>query len=147
MKQFSDLLDTRFLLSVQIVLVPIAYNGAPWCTISCNNTVLMDNHLLEKKQWTISIDVLDHIDISIGMQDKIYSAEKETAIVIESITIDEFEIVPSWTHLAEYTNERNFIGPTSYLGFNGTWKLSIPEPFYRWKHRVTGQGWLLYPTT
>jgi hypothetical protein len=107
----------------------------------------MDDHLSEKKQWIISVDVLDHIDISIGMRDKIYSAEKETAILIDSIKIDGFEIVPSWTQLAEYINERNFTGPTSYLGFNGTWRLSIQEPFYQWKHRITGQGWLLHPTT
>lgn len=25
------------------------------------------------------------------------------------------------------------------------WHLAISEPFYRWRHRVTGQGWLLVP--
>lgn len=26
-----------------------------------------------------------------------------------------------------------------------TWCIDIPEPFYRWYHRVSGQGWLLTP--
>lgn len=30
--------------------------------------------------------------------------------------------------------------------WNGTtWIMKLHEPFYRWRHRVTGQGWLLEP--
>lgn len=25
------------------------------------------------------------------------------------------------------------------------WRMTLHEPFYRWRHRVTGQGWLLEP--
>lgn len=28
---------------------------------------------------------------------------------------------------------------------DGMWRISLHEPFYRWRHRVTGQGWLLEP--
>lgn len=27
----------------------------------------------------------------------------------------------------------------------GMWRITLHEPFYRWRHRVTGQGWLLEP--
>lgn len=27
----------------------------------------------------------------------------------------------------------------------GHWRITLHEPFYRWRHRVTGQGWLLEP--
>lgn len=27
----------------------------------------------------------------------------------------------------------------------GSWRMTLHEPFYRWHHRVTGQGWLLEP--
>lgn len=27
------------------------------------------------------------------------------------------------------------------------WRIRHDEPFYRWRHRVTGQGWLLEPIT
>lgn len=27
----------------------------------------------------------------------------------------------------------------------GMWRMTLHEPFYRWRHRVTGQGWLLEP--
>lgn len=29
----------------------------------------------------------------------------------------------------------------------GMWRLTLDEPFYRWRHRVTGQGWLFKPQT
>lgn len=33
------------------------------------------------------------------------------------------------------------------LGYQhmGMWRITLHEPFYRWRHRVTGQGWLLEP--
>lgn len=27
----------------------------------------------------------------------------------------------------------------------GLWRMTLHEPFYRWRHQVTGQGWLLEP--
>jgi hypothetical protein len=93
----------------------------------------------------MDVPLLDPIKIEIGMSNKKYNQNLETAVIIDSVCIDGFEITPNYTHLANYQNERNIDNPTSYLGFNGVWKLTIPEPFYRWQHRVTGQGWLLEP--
>ena len=45
----------------------------------------------------------------------------------DQVTVDGKEILPKYQHLA----------------VDG--KLTIPEPFYRWYHRVSGQGWLLTP--
>ncbi len=45
----------------------------------------------------------------------------------DQVTVDGEEILPKYQHLA----------------VDG--KLTIPEPFYRWYHRVSGQGWLLTP--
>jgi len=45
----------------------------------------------------------------------------------DSVTVDGIEILPKYQHLA----------------VNG--KLTITEPFYRWYHEVSGQGWLLKP--
>jgi hypothetical protein len=61
--------------------------------------------------------------------------------------IEGFEIMPSQTHLATYRNERNITNPTSSLEFNGIWQIKIDEPFYNWRHRITGQGYLLEPIT
>jgi len=45
----------------------------------------------------------------------------------DTVTVDGEEILPRY----------------QYLAVDG--KLTIPEPFYRWYHRVSGQGWLLTP--
>jgi hypothetical protein len=47
--------------------------------------------------------------------------------VNDAVTVDNIEILPRY----------------QYLAVGG--KLTIPEPFYRWYHRVSGQGWLLEP--
>jgi hypothetical protein len=91
------------------------------------------------------VELTNSIEIEISMMGKEYSQAQETAVIIESVNIDGFEIVPDWTHLAVYNSERGVQGPTSYLGINGSWQLTIDRPFYQWRHRVTGQGWLLEP--
>ena len=45
----------------------------------------------------------------------------------DTVIIDRIEILPKYQYLAD----------------NG--KLTISEPFYRWYHRLSGQGWLLTP--
>ena len=45
----------------------------------------------------------------------------------DTVTVDGVEVLPKYQHLAN----------------NGV--LTISEPFYRWYHRVSGQGWLLTP--
>lgn len=45
----------------------------------------------------------------------------------DTVSVDGIEILPRY----------------NYLAHNET--LEINEPFYRWLHRVSGQGWLLSP--
>jgi hypothetical protein len=47
--------------------------------------------------------------------------------VNDTVTIDGIKILPQYRYL---TNNQ---------------QLTISEPFYRWYHRVSDQGWLLYP--
>jgi hypothetical protein len=82
----------------------------------------------------------------VKLKNKIYGLNPDTAVVLNQISIDRFDIIPAWTQLAEYVNDHDNTDPTSYLGFNGEWKLEISEPFYQWRHQVTGQGWLLRPS-
>jgi len=146
MKNFSDLLDTDSRINVKVCLFAITNNGYPCCKVIINNLTQYDGPIAGSMTLECAVELIDPIKIEIMMSDKNYSAEKETAILIDSVNIDGFEIVPNWTHLAHYDNEKFINEPTSYLGFNGTWLLAINEPFYRWQHRITGQGWLLEPT-
>ena len=120
-------------------------NGYPGVSVRVNDNVIEYLQLTGSVEHQFDIPLLDPIEIEISIKDKQYSEIKETAVLIDSINIDGFEIVPQWTHLAEYHSERGLQGPTSYLGINGSWKLTIDRPFYQWRHHATGQGWLLEP--
>jgi hypothetical protein len=146
MNNFLDLLATRQQLNLTIKLGVISHNGCPGASLRVNNDVIEYLQLDSAVEHSFELAVVDPIEIAISMSNKQYSEHAETAVLIQSINIDGFEIVPQWTHLANYNSERGSQGPTSYLGVNGTWTLTIDRPFYQWKHLITGQGWLLEPT-
>lgn len=146
MNNFLDLLDTDCQITVTLKLRVIHDNGYPGVSVRVNDNVIEYLQLTGSVEHQFDIPLLDPIEIEISIKDKQYSEIKETAVLIDSINIDGFEIVPQWTHLAEYHSERGLQGPTSYLGINGSWKLTIDRPFYQWRHHITGQGWLLEPT-
>lgn len=145
MKTFSDLLGIDTDIDVCIDLSVIADNGFPSCKVLINQSVHHGGLITGPLRLHRRVALLEPIMIEIVMSDKQYSAEKETAIKIDSISIDGFDIIPDWTHLACYDNEQSIQDPTSYLGFNGKWSLKIDDAFYRWRHRITGQGWVLSP--
>lgn len=145
MKNFSDLLATDTDIEIRIRLRAISDNGDPRCCVNVNKDTLYDSLMSGSVDLISRAALTDRILICIKMSGKTYSAERETAVIIESLSIDGFDIIPRFAHLAHYENERSMAGPTSYLGFNGSWTLDISEPFYRWRHRITGQGWLLDP--
>ena len=145
MNNFLDLLDTDCQITVTLKLRVIHDNGYPGVSVRVNDNVIEYLQLTGSVEHQFDIPLLDPIEIEISIKDKQYSEIKETAVLIDSINIDGFEIVPQWTHLAEYHSERGLQGPTSYLGINGSWKLTIDRPFYQWRHHATGQGWLLEP--
>jgi len=145
MKNFLDLLATDTDIEIRIRLRTISDNGDPRCCVIVNNDTLYDCLMSGSVDLVSHVTLPDQISIQIKMSGKNYSAERETAVIIESLSIDGFDIIPRFAHLAHYENERSISEPTSYLGFNGSWTLDISEPFYRWRHRITGQGLLLDP--
>jgi hypothetical protein len=144
MNRFSDLLDSNPYITVGITVRPITHNGAPDLLVEVNQQALFSGVLDRTMTITATdLDLREPLMIKLTMSNKNYSADLETAVVVESFKIDDVEFVPKHTHFFEYANDHNNTQPTNYLGFNGVWSLSIPEPFYRWLHRSTGQGWLI----
>lgn len=143
MNRFSDLQATD--LYLEISLRAITDNGAPWAQVTVNDKVLWRQQVFEDIVLTHRMPLLDPFVISVAMQDKVYNSQKETALIIQSVCVDGFVVIPRFNHHSRYHNERNQCSPTNYLGFNGVWSLNVPEPFYRWRHRVLDQGWLLEP--
>ena len=140
MKTYSDLqaIDTRLHLHVE--LEPV---GTPDVAVSVNNIVndylrLSNNIILD-----YHIDLLDLFSIDIELCNKHYTIEYETAVIIKRLSVDNIELIPQYDYLSEYVNDHHNNNPTSYLGFNGRWRLTFDRPFYHWLHRHSGQGWLI----
>jgi hypothetical protein len=145
MKNFYDLLDIKKQINISLTIVPVIDIKIPDTKIEINDNILYDGNIKKKLILNHQVNLFETIDIKIEFFNKNYKKSKNTAIKIESLKINSFEIIPEWTQLAIYKNDQNVIQPTNYLGFNGIWNLKINEPFYRWRHKITGQGWLLEP--
>jgi len=130
MKTYSELTDTDIRIDIELESI-----GDPKFLV--NGAVLGQNNL------TYHVELLRPFSITIELYNKHYTTEYETAVIIKRLSIDNIEMVPKYDYLAEYINDHNNNNPTSYLGFNGRWTLTIDRPFYQWLHRVTAQGWLL----
>jgi hypothetical protein len=140
MKTYSDLQDIDSRLNLVIELEPV---GNPTTKIIVNNkeydypqlssSIIIDDYL----------PLMDLINIDIIMSNKHYTLEYETAVIIKRLSIDNIELIPQYDYLAKYVNDHNNNNPTSYLGFNGKWTLTIDRPFYHWLHEHSGQGWLI----
>jgi len=120
--------------------------GLPWAKIDINGTTIMSGIMTETTYLTHLTDASVPLVLSIELKHKQYSLDHETAIVVDRLDVDSISIVPEMTHRFCYENDHSFTSPTSYLGFNGIWKLDTGDCFYRWWHRCSGQGWLLEPT-
>jgi hypothetical protein len=145
MNNFSELLATEVDLSVVIVLEPVFDTQVPHTVVTVAQQILFSGQLTQPVTLSCCVDLLSQIEILIELKDKDYHKDHTSAVVISRLSIDSHDLVPQWSHLAHYSNDKNYSLPTTHLGFNGTWKLDINEPFYRWRHRATGQGWLLLP--
>lgn len=134
MKTYSDLLDIEPVLDLRLEIETI---GSPDYSIKLNNIYVPE------KFYTTKISLLEPVTLDIRLQNKIYTTEYETAVIIKSFLIDDILILPKYDYLVNYTNDKNYTLPTSYLGFNGRFLFDTGKPFYHWYHEINGRGWLL----
>ena len=134
MKTYLDLLDTKLKLDIELELV-----GSPdfLLTVKSGDSDMSGQQDLNQ---SYEIDLLTPFSLSIILRNK---NDNNTAIIIRRISVDNIEIMPRFNYLADYINEHNTNTPTSYLGVNGKWTLTIDRPFYQWLHQARSQGWLI----
>jgi len=140
MKTYSDLTDIDTGLPIIIELEPL---GIPTVTVIINNKHYPLSRLMSPIIINDYLQLTDTINVTVVLSDKHYSTDYETAVIIRRLSVDNVELIPKYDYLADYQNDHNNTNPTSYLGFNGKWTLTIDRPFYQWLHQVSGQGWLL----
>ena len=140
MKTYSDLQDIDTRLNLVIELAPV---GIPTAKIIVNNKEYDYPQLTSPIIIDEYLPLMDNINIDIILSNKQYTLEYETAVIIKRLSIDNIDLIPKYDYLADYINDHNNNNPTSYLGFNGKWRLTIDRPFYHWLHEHSGQGWLI----
>lgn len=123
-QNFSDLtaIDTKRKL---IVDVRLRKHGYTHSNITFNGFAIYTDH------FTFELDLFDPITFEIELLD---FKEGTSGIEIESLTVNGYEVLPKYQHLASE--------PTNYVDKLGIWYMSIPSPFYVWYHQITGQGWI-----
>jgi hypothetical protein len=131
-------------LPLIIVVSPHYQTQIPKCTIHVNG-MAWQGELTDSVVKKFSIPLLAPIDIVIILEDKNYNIDHTTAVIVDSIEIDGCELIQYTSDCTSYVNDHKYTQHTTHIGFNGVWKFSIAEPFYRWHHRVSGNGWLLEP--
>ena len=142
MKNFSDLLATDLHLDLELIVEPV---GRPDVEIWVNQQLIHQEQLSGSITVAKQLPLLPGFSLSVKLKNKVYSSESETAVMLTKLSIDGFDVIPNFTHLAQYANDHDFTEPTSYLGFNGEWRLEVTKPFYQWQHDITSQGWLFQP--
>lgn len=147
MKTFYDLQDIKTDIVVSISITPINNNGDPFTKVCVNNRILYNDILAKQDVFTDTVNIFNPIHISVALSNKVYNSELETALIIDSVMFDGIEVIPQCLHTVVYNNDHNQSAHTSYLGYNGTWSLDIPTPFYHWYHQLCGYGLLLYPNS
>jgi hypothetical protein len=140
MKTYSDLQDIDTGLNLVIELEPV---GNPTARVIINNKEYDYPQLSRSIIINDYLPLMDNINIDIIMSNKHYTLEYETAVIIKQLSIDNIDLIPRYDYLADYVNDHDNTDPTSYLGFNGKWRLTIDRPFYHWLHQHSGQGWLI----
>ena len=116
MNNFSELLATDFTIDIIMVVQPKSISSA--VKIVINDLCIYDNTIQQPTRFTHAVPLLTPINISVFHNDA----------YIESLKFDDWESRP------EYGTE-----------YTGIWSFETHEPFYHWRHRVTGMGWLLTP--
>jgi hypothetical protein len=125
------------------MLTAITQNGNPEIAVTVNDQTLFDKSLQGTILLSYQVPILSPMFFCLELKNKQYNQNFETALIIDRISVDNIDIMPTYSYLADYQNDHNNNNPTNYLGFNGKWTLTIDRPFYQWLHQAQGQGWLL----
>lgn len=142
MKNFSDLLATDLDLDLVLTAEPV---GHPDVEIWLNQQLIHQGPMSAPVTVSTQLPLLSGFSIMVKLKNKVYTSDSETAVMLTKLSVDRFDIIPQFTHLAKYANDHEFTEPTSYIGFNGEWRLEVTNPFYQWQHEITSQGWLFQP--
>jgi len=148
-------------LSMSIRLSPM-YNKlshcAPLVVCKLDNNVVFNDYITENIDITVNNTLENGVhDLILEFNNKLPSESGQLidkAVQIEQITFNSITS-PRFIWLGEYIPQypepwysEQLIKPepvltnSSYLGWNGSWKLQFSTPIFTWIHKVENFGWI-----
>ena len=80
-----------------------------------------------------SIEMYLNLFSPINLHCFIVPSDENSALEIKSLSVNGFDVLPRYMHLAS--------APTLWLT-EGEWSFSSTGPFYPWYHEISGQGFI-----
>jgi hypothetical protein len=146
MNNYLDLLAIDNVdIDINILIRPVINNGPPDLSVKINGVQYHEGKLIQSLKINTKMPLLKLLEVELIMSNKQYSEVNETAVIVDSLIVDSIELVNMSDLPIAYTNDQAVENSGFYLGFNGCWRLELGQPFYRWLHIASGQGWLLEP--
>ena len=126
MKNFLEATDIKPRLTVKVKFTVSPVGKVP-CLVKLGPRTLYEGTICDPQTFNLNLPLTDPIDLSVQIH------RHHPDAVILHLSIDKYEILPKYQHLATPS--------TVYLDISGIWTLNIPN-FYPWYHEITGQGWI-----
>lgn len=157
-------MDTNlYFTDIRLKLNPVTTGGAPYCIVKFADYTLYNNLLLESTEIKFQKELSQgkkNLEIYFNNKsDSDTTDEKDKAIIIEEIKINQFKSNKFiWLGVYEpdypepwYSQQiqsgctpAKQLQNTTYMGWNGVFKLEIDIPAYTWIHRILSFG-MIYP--
>ena len=146
---------------IKLYVTPVWHKEPPVCVVQFSKDVFFKEEITESKVYSYEEYLIDgNYDIIIKfLNKKNYDTidGKDKAIKIDKISFNNIESEKfAWQGIYEpiypepwATQQKNLgkilepsINSLTYLGWNGTWKLTYSVPIFTWIHKVENHGWI-----
>lgn len=152
-------MDTKFDLTLDVVLKPIWWKTEPEITYGIDTDVINTISLSASQtrlHLHIPLDSGNHV-FWITFNNKNYNecqpdnnldmAVEISSVSFAGIMLDRFRWAGEYTpdYPEWLVNQQPVIKSATYLGWNGRWELPFTTPIFTWIHQLENLGWLYEP--
>lgn len=146
---------------IKLYVTPVWHKEPPVCVVQFSKDVFFKEEITESKMYSYEEYLIDgNYDIIIKfLNKKNYDTVdgKDKAIKIDKIICNNIEskkivwqgiyqpIYPEpWLSQQKIADKTPapLLNSQTYLGWNGTWKLTYSVPIFTWIHKVENHGWI-----
>jgi hypothetical protein len=138
-------------LQCSITLAPIGYNNRwPEFYLKIDEALQDQGVLQEQRTYNFDVALEDGVhSINVGLLNKVDTDTivinnkivNDMALIVDSIVIEGYEF-KDFLYRAVYSPVGREQSCSSYLSWNGEWKLEFTTPIFTWLHETQHLGWI-----